>query len=284
MKTTIISLAVITFVFWAPSAIAEIPQLINYQGFLTKDNGQPVNDGDYLIRFTIWGHETSTDPGDNLWSSGDRTVEVLNGMFTYNLGESVSLPQDLFATGISRWLGILVDPDVSEYAPRIRLVSSPYAYHAALADVATTALSGGGWTDDGSVVRLTTETDYVGIGTNAPQAILHVGGTPGVDGIMFPDGTLQTTAASTGSDVTVITGSASHNSLITPPAGYTVAQCKCIVSPHTFGPSGSSQEAYRHWCYVTEESGGWRVRAQSQNAHYGGFDNDIANYMVIGVK
>jgi len=38
----------------------------------------------------------------------------------------------------------------------------------------------------------------VGIGTNDPQAQLHVGGTPGVDGIMFPDGTLQTTAAAGG--------------------------------------------------------------------------------------
>ena len=34
----------------------------------------------------------------------------------------------------------------------------------------------------------------VGIGTANPQAVLHVGGTPGVDGIMFPDGTLQTSA------------------------------------------------------------------------------------------
>jgi hypothetical protein len=34
----------------------------------------------------------------------------------------------------------------------------------------------------------------VGINTTAPSAALHVGGTPGVDGIKFPDGTLQTTA------------------------------------------------------------------------------------------
>ena len=124
----------------------------------------------------------------------------------------------------------------------------------------------------------------VGIGTNEPQANLHIGGTPGVDGIMFPDGTLQTTAASTGSEITVVTGTASHDALISPPSGYTMEQCKIIVSPHTSGPSGSSQEAYRHWCYVTPEAGGWRVRAQSQNAHYGGMDNDIANYMIIGVK
>ncbi|MDR4496334.1 MAG: hypothetical protein MRK02_00115 [Candidatus Scalindua sp.] len=36
---------------------------------------------------------------------------------------------------------------------------------------------------------------FVGIGTPAPQARLHIGGKPGVDGIMFPDGTVQTTAA-----------------------------------------------------------------------------------------
>ncbi|MCG3128654.1 MAG: hypothetical protein CHACPFDD_03543 [Phycisphaerae bacterium] len=35
----------------------------------------------------------------------------------------------------------------------------------------------------------------VGIGTTTPNAKLHVGGTAGVDGIRFPDGTLQTTAA-----------------------------------------------------------------------------------------
>lgn len=36
----------------------------------------------------------------------------------------------------------------------------------------------------------------VGIGIANPETKLHIGGTVGVDGIMFPDGTLQTTAAS----------------------------------------------------------------------------------------
>ncbi len=38
----------------------------------------------------------------------------------------------------------------------------------------------------------------VGIGDADPQAKLHIGGTAGTDGIIFPDGTLQTTAASGG--------------------------------------------------------------------------------------
>ena len=35
----------------------------------------------------------------------------------------------------------------------------------------------------------------VGIGTATPAAKLHIAGTPGVDGIMSPDGTKQTSAA-----------------------------------------------------------------------------------------
>lgn len=35
----------------------------------------------------------------------------------------------------------------------------------------------------------------VGVNTDNPTAALHIGGTPGVDGIRFPDQTLQTTAA-----------------------------------------------------------------------------------------
>jgi hypothetical protein len=42
----------------------------------------------------------------------------------------------------------------------------------------------------------------VGIRTNAPTAALHIGGTAGVDGIRFPDGTLQTSAGVGGGDTT----------------------------------------------------------------------------------
>jgi hypothetical protein len=51
---------------------------------------------------------------------------------------------------------------------------------------------------------------YVGIGTTNPLAKLHIGGTPGTDGIMFPDGTLQKTAFTGGGggvgDITSVHG------------------------------------------------------------------------------
>ena len=47
---------------------------------------------------------------------------------------------------------------------------------------------------DSNDVMLITDNGNVGIGTSAPQAKLHIGGTAGKDGIMFPDGTVQKTA------------------------------------------------------------------------------------------
>ncbi|MHC4093182.1 MAG: hypothetical protein ACYSVY_23425, partial [Planctomycetota bacterium] len=71
----------------------------------------------------------------------------------------------------------------------------------------TTASTGGGSGDghsldaaDGNPINVVfvDNAGEVGIGTTSPTAKLHVAGTPGVDGIKFPDGTLQTTAATGG--------------------------------------------------------------------------------------
>jgi hypothetical protein len=49
--------------------------------------------------------------------------------------------------------------------------------------------------------------DRVGIGTSNPAAKLHISGAAGVDGIMFPDGTLQTTASGGGESLWSQSGS-----------------------------------------------------------------------------
>ncbi len=58
-------------------------------------------------------------------------------------------------------------------------------------------ISDNSFSDFSEKMRIT-PSGNVGIGTASPTAKLHIGGTAGVDGIKFPDGTLQTTAASGG--------------------------------------------------------------------------------------
>jgi hypothetical protein len=111
------------------TANAEIPGQISYQGILTDDTGTPL-DGDFLIRFNIYGSESGTD---SLWSSGYQTVNVDEGLFIYRLGSIMPIPDDLFAGSAIRYLGITVSPDL-EIVPRTRFLAVPYAYHALRAD------------------------------------------------------------------------------------------------------------------------------------------------------
>jgi hypothetical protein len=53
-------------------------------------------------------------------------------------------------------------------------ISVTSASNGAVTIGATGATSAGGWTDDGSVVRLTTSTDKAGIGTNSPEGKLEI--------------------------------------------------------------------------------------------------------------
>lgn len=75
----------------------------------------------------------------------------------------------------------------------------------------------------------------VGIDESNPQAKLHLGGAAGLDGILFPDGTLQTTAAG-GSHLPVGTIIAWHKSLNgTPnlPEGWVECNGQMLVDPQS---------------------------------------------------
>jgi hypothetical protein len=168
---TFISVLII-LVFVASLSLAGIPKMINYQGMLTGPDGKtPVNNGNYAILFSIYNISSG---GSSLWSH-TYNVSVTNGLFNVILGDSsapINLPFDT-----TYWLGIKVGGD-PELSPRIRLTSVGYAYRASVADSAMASpppSTGGGWTDEGTVVRLTTGTDKVGIGTTTPQVKLSLG-------------------------------------------------------------------------------------------------------------
>ncbi len=152
---------------------AQVPQVLNYQGQLNDDTGEPVANGTYPIVFTIYD---AVDASSGLWYSGIQNIMVVNGLFNYQLGSTNPLPSTIF-TDSSRWLGIRVDGE--DIVPRTQLITVPYAYHALRADTAEYAVSGsgGGWIDNGASVSLETSSDYVGIGTSSPTHRLHIVGS-----------------------------------------------------------------------------------------------------------
>ena len=125
-----------TLLLWSMTGFAAVPQLINYQGSLTDPSGQPVPDGNYQIKFKIYGSLTGTD---SLWYNGFQSIAVSKGSFSYLLGSHTPLPEDLFRISprlgpdTIRYLGITVGTD-PEISPRTRLVSVPFTYHALWSD------------------------------------------------------------------------------------------------------------------------------------------------------
>lgn len=166
-KVCVLLLAVL-----APCAAmsADVPQFINYQGRLSDTIGEPLDTAVHML-FLIYQDSTG---GTALWADTQLNVPVTNGLFSVQLGP---VPHDLFSEP-QRWLGIIVGTD-PELSPRTALGASAYAYHTLRADTAGIALygPGNGWLDDGSVVRLETASDKVGIGTANPQSELEVAGS-----------------------------------------------------------------------------------------------------------
>lgn len=129
-NSKVLSLASVTALFALfASAFADVPSVISYQGRLTDDAGNPFN-GTKLIKFKIYGSEAGDD---SLWSSDFRVVEVNEGLFNYNLGSNVPLPENLFSDDSVRYLGITVDTD-EELAPRVKFNASAYAFQSGRSD------------------------------------------------------------------------------------------------------------------------------------------------------
>ncbi len=125
-------------------ATANPPERMTYQGFLVDGNGTALGNSapkNYDVIFRIWSSETGTSNPERLWSE-QQTVTVDKGYFSVLLGEGTAVGAEprpvlstLFkgATASDRYVGITVkgigpggaDSDIQ---PRLRLLSSPYAY------------------------------------------------------------------------------------------------------------------------------------------------------------
>lgn len=155
MKVPGIALLVVSLL--CAIAQAEAPNIINYQGRLKDGSGNPVADNTYAVTFSLYSVPSG---GSAIWTE-IQTVTTSKGIFSTILGATTPFGPTAFSDSV-RYLGIKVAAD-PEIAPRSRLASVPFAL-----------TSNNGWVDDGTVVRLSTNADYVGIGTSTPIHPLHV--------------------------------------------------------------------------------------------------------------
>ena len=152
----ILVLFVLIWIHGTSLSLAGIPKLINYQGMLTDNSGNPLTDT-VSITFKIYDDPSS---GNKKWEETQSGVPVINGLFNVILG-SVT-PIDTLSFEEQYWLDITVD---AEHMPdRLRFTSVGYAYRAQRADTADYARVGGGgsgspwifWITDGSDTTIST--------------------------------------------------------------------------------------------------------------------------------
>jgi hypothetical protein len=122
------SLIGLALVLCSPSALAQtvtaVPSVINFQGRLATPSGNPVPDGTYAIRFSLWDAAAN---GTEKWNKTISDVAVRNGAFAVKLD---SLAADTFNGSL--WFEIKIGNDAA-LAPRQQLVSVPYALKSNLA-------------------------------------------------------------------------------------------------------------------------------------------------------
>lgn len=120
------------------------PERMTYQGYLVDGNGAVLgNSGpkNYDVIFRVWSSESGSSNPERLWSE-QQTVTVDKGYFSVLLGEGTTVAGEarpalptLFkgATASDRWVGITVKGIGAgganvDILPRMRLLSSPYAF------------------------------------------------------------------------------------------------------------------------------------------------------------
>ena len=133
-------------VLMATAAHAQIPERMQYQGFLTDLDGTPVNcssaedcpAGPFDMTLRLYDVATG---GVALWEEVHPNVGIQDGIFTLTLGANEPLnPADLPDT---LWLGVVIN-DTPEAMPRQEVVSAAFALRASEAGIAQDADALGG--------------------------------------------------------------------------------------------------------------------------------------------
>lgn len=127
----LLALLVVSYQSWASALKVETPTVANrpvsYQGTLTNEVGQPVNEA-LPMTFRLYDSADALTP---LWTesySETNPITVQNGQFQVWLGSQEAFPPNLWSHA-ALYLGIQIADD-EEMQPRERLGASPYALQA----------------------------------------------------------------------------------------------------------------------------------------------------------
>jgi hypothetical protein len=103
--------------------ISAAPSLMNYQGRLVTPSGNPIPDGTYSIRFSLWD---AASAGTEKWNRTLADVQVKNGTFSVLL--DLGANAETILNG-SVWLEIKIGSEAA-LTPRQQIVSVAYAHKA----------------------------------------------------------------------------------------------------------------------------------------------------------
>ncbi|MDP3973353.1 MAG: helix-turn-helix domain-containing protein, partial [Candidatus Daviesbacteria bacterium] len=152
---------------WTPTAARTIT-LPNATGEISL-LGQKISNSE------LDNSSITIDAGTNLGGGGSVS---LGGSVTLNLDDSISLSGSLTVSGTTKFNGVTYTWPSADGSSSQTLSTNGSG------TLSWSTTTSPGWTDDGTVVRLTTSTDNVGIGTSAPGAKLSIAGNLGV-GVSF---------------------------------------------------------------------------------------------------
>jgi len=165
------------------------PDRMTYQGFLSDASGTPLGNGapqNFDVIFRIYNHQTDTAAASKMWAE-QQTVTVDKGYFSVLLGEGSPVSSDahdpLFSiftnsTASDRFVEVTVKgigagspPSDVTILPRLRLLTSPYAFLARNAVNAASLVNNA----NGQIVSVSG--NNVGVNTATPTTALEVNGT-----------------------------------------------------------------------------------------------------------
>ena len=147
------------------AADANPPERMTYQGYLVDGNGAPLGNSaptNYDVVFRVYADKQA---GTALWAE-QQTITVDKGYFSVLLGEGSSTASGEPGGNLSaafdgldasdRFIGITVETGsgATEIAPRLRLVSSPFAYTASQARRLTDGSGNSNFFKDGATLKL----------------------------------------------------------------------------------------------------------------------------------